>query len=317
MRTLNFYYKNGDLCLEMNETFIKYAKIAKDICNKIYVFKWNGIYDENEITREYEKLASYSTDYIKSKYKVDDKFIEWWNVVVTKKFYEILDEYYNDVNKCMTKFKITKDFDIDLTAFKEKSTCKANFENVFYKDFLLFKDICICGCYYCLSNYCISTDRHTYYICEHIKRCYLQNLYNNHIMYESARCNQEKFIENHRSDVKRLRSDIECCTRTFDKNVESVKIFTEETDMNMSDIEHRIDKLEYLLSGNIDYKIIDAAVLMPKKPIATCEMLSNLEDVIKEQAKMIQELKQELQNQHNEFLAYKAEKQRQLSALLC
>ena len=319
MKNLNFYYKNGELCLEMNDSFIRYAKIAKDIYNKICCFKWSALDDENEITREYEKLASYSTDYIKNKYKVDDKFIEWWNVVVTNKFYEILDEYYNDVNKCMTKFKITEDFDIDLTAFKEKSTCKANFADVFYKDFLLFKDICGCGCYYDLNNnYLI--DHNCYckiYMCKYFKRCYLQSLYNNHIMYESARCNQEKFIENHRSDVKRLRSDLECCTRTFDKNVETVKIFTEGTDINISDINHRIDKLEYLLSGNIDYKIIDAAVLMPKKPIATCEMLSNLEDVIKEQAKMIQELKQELQNQHNEFLAYKAEKQRQLSALLC
>ena len=68
--------------------------------------------------------------------------------------------------------------------------------------------------------------------------------------------------------------------------------------------------------NGFDYKIIDAAVLMPKKPIATCEMLSNLEDLIKEQAKMICDLQEELQKQRKEFLAYKAEKQRQLSALL-
>ena len=284
MKNLNFYYKNGELCLEMNDSFIRYAKIAKDISDKLVVCS------------KYEKLDLYSTDYIKNEWKVDDRFIEWWNVVVTNKFYEILDEYYNDVDKCMTNFKISKDFDIDLSAFKEKSTCKEGFADVFYINFLLFTTICSCGCYYGLDDSCCSYA--DFCICDFMKYYYLQSLYNNHIMYESTIC---KFIKNHRSDVKRLCLDLECCTRTFDKNVESVKIFTKETDMNMSDIKYRIDKLEHLLSGDID-----ADILMSKKPIAICEMISNLEDVIKEQAKMIQELKQELQNKHNEFLEYNA-----------
>lgn len=52
---------------------------------------------------------------------------------------------------------------------------------------------------------------------------------------------------------------------------------------------------------------------MPKKPIATIDMIVTLEQTIADQKQIIDEFREELKKQHDEFEAYK---QRQLAAIM-
>ena len=69
----------------------------------------------------------------------------------------------------------------------------------------------------------------------------------------------------------------------------------------------------YGICGNVNYKLIDEAIKMPKKPIAMIDMIVTLEQTIADQKQIIDEFREELKKQHDEFEAYK---QRQLAAIM-
>lgn len=69
----------------------------------------------------------------------------------------------------------------------------------------------------------------------------------------------------------------------------------------------------YGICGNVNYKLIDEAIKMHKKPIAMIDMIVTLEQTIADQKQIIDEFREELKKQHDEFEAYK---QRQLAAIM-
>ena len=133
---------------------------------------------------------------------------------------------------------------------------------------------------------------------------------------QATQAQLDKFEKFHRNEYAHMRTDFESCATLINKNTEKQKTYCEETNLLISDLQDRIVKMEFLLSGNVNYKLIDEAIEMPKKPIATTDMITTLEQTIADQKQMIDELRDELKKQHDEFEAYKLQKQRQLAAIM-
>lgn len=99
MSHLNFVYLYSENCigLEMSKEFIKNMHILDDILDDV---------DIDEDKSKYDQLARINTDWIKSKFNLDDKFIEWWSYCIQNKLFDLLDDVdeYN-MNECGTFMK--------------------------------------------------------------------------------------------------------------------------------------------------------------------------------------------------------------------
>lgn len=77
---LKYRFVDGELCLEMNKEFMSRVEVLQEIFKKIY----------NSDDIDYEKIAMLNYDYLKSKFCVDDTFINWWQNIVTNEYYIVL-----------------------------------------------------------------------------------------------------------------------------------------------------------------------------------------------------------------------------------
>lgn len=330
MSHLNFVYLYSKNCigLEMSEKFVKNMHILDDILDDVDI-------DEDKSSK-YDQLARINTDWIKSKFNVDDKFIKWWTYCVQNKLFDLLDDVdeYNDYNDSvyMTGFTIVISGNGSVT-YNINLPVKFDNQYDFYIMFLLqSENLCnICNFYSnCRNSYGgIIRER-----CCESKDIYLANLYQlqeygNYMMdphYSEITSLQKEtkdlndrlntFDEYHKNDCEHMRLDVETTAKLIINNTQKQKIYCEETDMHVSDLQDRIDKLEFLLSGNINYKVIDRTIEFPKRPIATIDMIDELKQVIADQKQMINDLNKKIDQQHQEFEAYKLQKQRQLAAIM-
>lgn len=332
-----FYNREDGICLRLNGFFEKSIDTLDQICNTLKPVNGKISIDGKEVdweTGKYEYLARINVDWIKSKFQVDDIFINWWKFCIEKQLIEFISNNVHDdyINGFAIEYETNNEYSIKLPV---KLT-----NEEFYKKFLMLNNICNTCWFYgdntvnCYVNYCD---------CSH-KRCknvILKSLYNlqdvgeNDIDWlyvtfieqrkitnelstsqQATQAQLDKFEKFHRNEYAHMRTDFESCASLINKNTEKQKTYCEETNLLISDLQDRIVKMEFLLSGNVNYKLIDEAIEMPKKPIATTDMITTLEQTIADQKQMIDELRDELKKQHDEFEAYKLQKQRQLAAIM-
>lgn len=331
----------GEICLRLNANLKNSIDILNQICSALKPVNGKISIDGKEIdweTGKYEYLARINIDWIKSKFQVNDSFITWWKFCIEKQLIGFISHYVHEtyIHGFMIKYDEINNNNIYSIKLPVKLT-----EEEFYRKFLMCGNICD-RCWFCDCN-CDGFDR-LYECCDRSHKVYknavlksLYNLYNvgddieqlyitrdeqREITDELSASQQatqaqlDKFEKFHRNEYAHMRTDFESCATLINKNTEKQKTYCEETNLLISDLQDRIVKMEFLLSGNVNYKLIDEAIEMPKKPIATTDMITTLEQTIADQKQMIDELRDELKKQHEEFEAYKLQKQRQLAAIM-
>lgn len=327
---VDFYCNRFDgVCLRLNESLENSINILNQICDTLKPVSGKISIDGEEVdweTGKYEYLARINIDWIKSKFHVNDNFINWWKFCIEKQLIEFIS---NNVNSIYIN-GFTIEYNKTNNEYSIKLPVKLTNEE-FYKKFLMFDDrICSCCWFYGRCG-----ESHT-----RCKNVILKSIYDQVNIYQNItrNCNNiiklnsscvnlstsqqatqaqlDKFEKFHRNEYAHMRTDFESCASLINKNTEKQKTYCEETNLLISDLQDRIVKMEFLLSGNVNYKLIDEAIEMPKKPIATTDMITTLEQTIADQKQMIDELRDELKKQHDEFEAYKLQKQRQLAAIM-
>lgn len=345
---VNFYFTPNEqrASLRLNNTFIKYIKILNNICSALEPVSGKISIDGKEVdwdTGKYEYLAHINIDWIKSKFQVDDNFINWWKFCIEKQLIEFISKYVHI--DCEDPYMSCFDITYNNGKYDIKLPVKLTNEE-FYIKFLMFNGICpYCWLYSSKSGSgCSSWEEYcNRFHCEH-KNTFLKSIYDqiyiNNDYYitdnglnelndyvnewndklsasqQATQAQLDKFEKFHRNEYAHMRTDFESCATLINKNTEKQKTYCDETNLLISDLQDRIVKMEFLLSGNVNYKLIDEAIEMPKKPIATTDMITTLEQTIADQKQMIDELRDELKKQHDEFEAYKLQKQRQLAAIM-
>ena len=333
---VDFYCnKNDGICLRLNASLEKSINVLNQICSTLKPVSGKISIDGKEVdweTGKYEYLARINIDWIKSKFQVDDSFINWWKFCIEKQLIEFISN--NVVRNSMITAGI-KGFIIEYDKTNNNYSIKLPVkltEEEFYRKFLMLKDV-ICGC--CWFYHIYTKEYHN--ACKNAVLKSLYNLYNVgddidclyttcdeqreitdilSISQQATQAQLDKFEKFHRNEYAHMRTDFESCATLINKNTEKQKTYCEESNLLISDLQDRIVKMEFLLSGNVNYKLIDEAIEMPKKPIATTDMITTLEQTIADQKQMIDELRDELKKQHEEFEAYKLQKQRQLAAIM-
>lgn len=119
----------------------------------------------------------------------------------------------------------------------------------------------------------------------------------------------DKFISKHKNDCEHLRMDVDTCADITYKNMKNQKVYCDETNLYVNDLQDRISRLESLLCDNVDYQIVDRILNINKES-------ESLEQIVKKQQQMINELQEELKKQREEFEEYKSQKQKQLAAIM-
>ena len=325
-----FYDREDGICLRLNACLENSINILNKICNTLKPVSGKISVDGKEVdwdTGKYEYLARINVDWIKSKFQVNDSFINWWKFCIEKQLIEFIS---NNVHATYIH-GFTIEYDKTNNEYSIKLPVKLA-EEEFYETFLMLKGI-ICGCCWFYHRY--NNEYHN--ACKNDVLKSLYNLYNvgddidclyvicgeqqdtTNELFASQQATQaqlDKFEKFHRNEYAHMRTDFESCATLINKSTEKQKTYCEETNLLISDLQDRIVKMEFLLSGNVNYKLIDEAIEMPKKPIATTDMITTLEQTIADQKQMIDELRDELKKQHEEFEAYKLQKQRQLAAIM-
>ena len=327
----------GEICLRLNADLKKSIDTLNQICSTLKPVSGKISIDGKEVdweTGKYEYLARINIDWIKSKFQVNDSFITWWKFCIEKQLIGFISHYVHEtyIHGFMIKYdEINNEYSIKLPV---KLT-----EEEFYKKFLMLDNICDTCWFYgdkivnCYVNYCDCSHKrcknavlkslyNLYNVGDDIEQLYITRDEQQDITNELSASQQatqaqlDKFEKFHRNEYAHMRTDFESCATLINKNTEKQKTYCEETNLLISDLQDRIVKMEFLLSGNVNYKLIDEAIEMPKKPIATTDMITTLEQTIADQKQMIDELRDELKKQHDEFEAYKLQKQRQLAAIM-
>lgn len=119
----------------------------------------------------------------------------------------------------------------------------------------------------------------------------------------------DKFISKHKNDCEHLRMDVDTCADIIYKNMKNQKVYCDETNLYVNDLQDRISRLELLLCDNVDSQIIDRILNINKES-------ESLEQIVKKQQQMINELQEELKKQREEFEEYKSQRQKQLAAIM-
>ena len=119
----------------------------------------------------------------------------------------------------------------------------------------------------------------------------------------------DKFISKHKNDCKHMRLDVETCADIIDRNTKQQKVYRDETNLYVNDLQDRISRLESLLCDNVDSQIIDRILNINKES-------ESLEQIVKKQQQTIDELQAELKKQREEFEEYKSQRQKQLAAIM-
>ena len=345
---VDFYYNRNDgICLRLNVNLEKSIDTLNQICNAIKPVNGKISIDCKEVdweTGKYEYLARVNIDWIKSKFQVDDSFITWWKFCIEKQLIEFIS---NNVVRNGMNTRGIKGFIIEYNKINNIYSIKLPVkltEEEFYRKFLMLGDR-ICGyCWSYIERYRSECSDNYEDYCKYFhKPCinavlknifdqvYIQQYINTNNIeinelksscvnlsasQQATQAQLDKFEKFHRNEYAHMRTDFESCATLINTNTEKQKTYCEETNLLISDLQDRIVKMEFLLSGNVNYKLIDEAIEMPKKPIATTDMITTLEQTIADQKQMIDELRDELKKQHDEFEAYKLQKQRQLAAIM-
>ena len=330
----------GEICLRLNADLKKSIDTLNQICSTLKPVSGKISIDGKEVdweTGKYEYLARINIDWIKSKFQVDDRFITWWKFCIEKQLIEFISKYVHET--------YIHGFMIEYDEINNKYNIKLPIEltdEEFYRRFLMFDSV-ICGrCWFyntncsgfpssweCCDgshkpckNVVLKSLYNLYNVGDDIEQLYItrdeQQMITNELSasQQATQAQLDKFEKFHRNEYAHMRTDFESCATLINKNTEKQKTYCEETNLLISDLQDRIVKMEFLLSGNVNYKLIDEAIEMPKKPIATTDMIITLEQTIADQKQMIDELRDELKKQHDEFEAYKLQKQRQLAAIM-
>ena len=334
-----FYNREDGICLRLNACLEKSIDTLNQICSALKPVSGKISIDGKEVdweTGKYEYLARINVDWIKSKFQVDDSFINWWKFCIEKQLIEFISKYVH----ATYIHEFTIEYDKINNEYSIKLLVKLTNEE-FYRTFLMLGNICD-RCWFCDCN--SDGFGRLYQCCDRSHKVYknavlksLYNLYNvgNDVDCLYTTCDEQRMITDelstsqqatqaqldkfekfHRNEYAHMRTDFESCATLINNNTEKQKTYCEETNLLISDLQDRIVKMEFLLSGNVNYKLIDEAIEMPKKPIATTDMITTLEQTIADQKQMIDELRDELKKQHDEFEAYKLQKQRQLAAIM-
>lgn len=119
----------------------------------------------------------------------------------------------------------------------------------------------------------------------------------------------DKFDSKHKSDCEHMRMDVETCADIIDRNTKQQKVYRDETNLYVNDLQDRISRLESLLCDNVDSQIIDRILNINKES-------ESLEQIVKKQQQTINELQEELKKQREEFEEYKSQRQQQLAAIM-
>lgn len=106
-----------------------------------------------------------------------------------------------------------------------------------------------------------------------------------------------------------MRMDVETCADIIDRNTKQQKVYRDETNLYVNDLQDRISRLESLLCDNVDSQIIDRILNINKES-------ESLEQIVKKQQQTIDELQAELKKQREEFEEYKSQRQQQLAAIM-
>lgn len=119
----------------------------------------------------------------------------------------------------------------------------------------------------------------------------------------------DKFISKHKNDCEHMRMDVETCADIIYKNMKNQKVYCDETNLYVNDLQDRISRLESLLCDNVDSQIIDRILNINKES-------ESFEQIVKKQQQTIDELQAELKKQREEFEEYKSQRQQQLAAIM-
>ena len=266
MLHLNYFYKNGELCLEMNDIFMDYVKIYRQFKLAYYQQTGMNISSVDEVI----DLPTPSSDDLKNtilpKFEIIDRilppfvikrdFKTWWC--------DCLD---NDLCKWLDK--VTDNYMRGFTIMQESSKVSnyyrcfmiqdeyANKYN-FFEKFLM---------YICVNNFWLIKDVPADQIDDLTVRAsiYFANLYhanNNHI---ECLTKLQDNIEEYVTHMENIEIRVDNCNNMLKERIDDLEgIVHNSTDIiprieyieiSADDINRRVDKLEYVVSKNMDSTI--------------------------------------------------------------
>lgn len=119
----------------------------------------------------------------------------------------------------------------------------------------------------------------------------------------------DKFDLKHKNDYEHMIIDLETCESLINNSAKHQKVYRDETNLYVNDLQDRISRLESLLCDNVDSQIIDRILNINKES-------ESFEQIVKKQRQTIDELQAELKKQREEFEEYKSQRQQQLAAIM-
>lgn len=317
-----FFLKSYGICLEMSKDFCELYEEYKKVVKKL-----------ETIGKNIDDLASMNPHYIHN--TISSSFdTDWWcNIVVRYNLQNIIANYIKPYQSryMMIGIQIIKTYDDNKYKddswpylyeikfpFDEPPYDSVNERDELYESFL--KMVKVYHCYSCRSFF---TYSHSNFDCREYKNLCLKYLYDlqqsTSCIDDNYLCLQEqvdavttkldKFDSKHKSDCEHMRLDVETCADIIDRNTKQQKVYCDETNLYVNDLQDRISRLESLLCESVDSQIIDRILNINKES-------ESLEQIVKKQQQTINELQAELKKQREEFEEYKSQRQQQLAAIM-
>lgn len=326
---LNFFINDqNDICYDITycKLFPKYFLKLDKICDKINSMKNISTLGENK----YDSLCLVDIDWIIQQFNFGDSDgLKWWLGVMRNERNFLSYIVINNDKSYIKGFQIDSSYNLLHPSLEYIS----NIASILNPEHELVYDTKYGGyydCYLCTSCFKYYYQKHSGdgHCCgghecniEHTRLSFkfLHDLQQINALNSNYMCLQEqvdvittkldKFDSIHRSDCEHMRLDVETCADLIDRNTKQQKVYCDETNLYVNDLQDRISRLESLLCDNVDSQIIDRILNINKEP-------ESLEQIVKKQQQMINELQEELKKQREEFEEYKSQRQQHLAAIM-
>lgn len=320
---LNFFINDqNDICYDITycKSFPKYFLKLDEICDKINSMKNISTLGENK----YDSLLFVDIDWIIQQFDFGDNGrLKWWLETIRNNRNFLLFIVINNNKSYIKGFQIDSSCNLIHPSLKSISSIQGILfpeHETIYDEYSGYYDGYLCTT--CFNYFYVKVDCNDYHKCNDYIRLtfkFLHDLQQINASNANYMCLQEqvdiiitrldKFDSIHKNDCEHMRLDVETCADIIDRNTKQQKVYRDETNLYVNDLQDRISRLESLLCENIDPQIIDRILNINKES-------ESLEQVVKKQQQMISELQAELKKQREEFEEYKSQRQQQLAAIM-
>lgn len=326
LHNLNTYFNffindQNDICYDItyNKIFPKYLLKLDEICDQINSMKNISTLGENK----YDSLCLVDINWIIRQFDFgdSDRLKSWLETIIyARNFLSYI--VINNDKSYIKGFQIDSSYNLlhpsleyissmIYVLFPEKDRRRDDYLG--YCTYYLCTE---CFVYYhdCNSSYHHDFDKHARLVFKFLHDLQQINASNGNYLCLQDQINAvttklDKFISKHKNDCEHLRMDVDTCADIIYKNMKNQKVYCDETNLYINDLQDRISRLESLLCDNVDSQIIDRILNINKES-------ESLEQVVKKQQQTIDELQEELKKQREEFEEYKSQKQKQLAAIM-